>query len=162
MITLNQNMIRQTVTLKKHPNSFQYVCPMKNFPAILLIILFFSACDHTAKQLKEKIAGADSVAINYFKGDGTMDTVVAVKIIKDKKAIEQLTGLIAGSSTAVKDNCGYDGSIHFFKNDAVVQDIFFSSNKEACRQFVFILNGKKEATGLAAEAKEVLAGIKTK
>lgn len=121
-----------------------------------------SGCDQTTKQLKEKIINADSVAINYFKGDGTMDTVVAVKIIKDKKTIEQLTGLITGSSTAVKDNCGYDGSVHFFKNDAVVQDVFFSSNKEECSQFVFVLNGKKEATGLGTEAKKVLAEIKNK
>jgi hypothetical protein len=135
---------------------------MKNFPVLILIALLFASCDQTAKQLKEKIANADSVAINYFKGDGTMDTVVAVKIIKDKKLIEQLTGLVAGKSAAVKGNCGYDGSIHFFKNDAVVQDVYFNNDKETCWQFVFILDGKKTATRLAAEAKEVLTGIKNK
>ena len=135
---------------------------MKYFLTIILAGLIISGCNQTTKQLKEKIINADSAAINYFKGDGTMDTVVAVKIIKDKKVIEQLTEFITGSSASVKDNCGYDGSIHFFKNDAVVQDIFFSSNKQECSQFVFVLNRKKEATSLADEAKDVLAGIKNK
>ena len=127
---------------------------------LLPAVIFISSCNRGANGLKEKIANADSVAINYFKGDGAIDTVVAVKIVKDKKSIEQLTGLITGSYSSIKNNCGYDGSVHFFKNDTVVQDIFFSSNKKDCSQFVFILNGKKETTEFTEEAKELLSAIK--
>lgn len=133
---------------------------MKNCIAIILLTSFITGCNNTARQLREKTAGADSIAINYFKGDGTMDTVVAVKIVKDKKSMEQLTGLITGSSSTIKNNCGYDGSIHFFINDIVVQDVFFSSNKKDCSQFVFVLNGKKEATKFTEEAIELLSAIK--
>lgn len=135
---------------------------MKNFLIILLSVFIFSSCNQSAKQLKEKIINADSVAINYFKGNGTMDTVVAVKIIKDKQSIEQLTNFITGSPASVKNNCGYDGSIHYFKNDVVVQDIFFSASIESCRFFQFILNGKRGSTLLSDEAGKFLFEIKLK
>jgi endo-beta-N-acetylglucosaminidase D len=135
---------------------------MKNFSVIIFTALLFSACNQTAKQLKEKIINADSVAINYFKGDGSMDTVVAVKIIKDKQSIEQLTGFITGNPSSVKSNCGYDGSIHYFKNDAVIQDVFFNTSIENCHCFRFILNGKRYSTSLSGEAGKFLFAIKLK
>ena len=135
---------------------------MKNFTAILFTVLIFCACNQTSKKLKERITNADSIAVNYFKGDGSMDTVVAVKIVKDKKEIEQLAGFITAGSASLKNKCGYDGSIHFFKSDRVIQDVFFSSNKEDCRQFVFISGGKQAATALPAEAAYFLSAIKNK
>lgn len=135
---------------------------MKNFIIIFIVALFITGCSNTAKQLKEKIINADSAAINYFKGDGTMDTVVAVKIIKDKQSIEQLTSFITGNSASVKNNCGYDGSVHYFKNDAVIQDIFFNTSIESCRCFQFVLNGKRGSTQLSDEAGKLLFAIKLK
>lgn len=135
---------------------------MKNFSFLFFIAVIISSCNQSVKRLQQNIADTDSVAINYFKGDGTMDTVIAVKILKDKKSIEELTGFIAGSAASVKSDFGYDGSIHFFKNDRVIQDVFFNSNKEECRQFVFISDGQKEATSLKIEAKEFLSAIKNK
>ena len=125
---------------------------MKNIIVFIAVIIFLLACNKTGKQLKEKIANADSVAINYFKGDRTMDTVVEVKIIRDKNTLEQLTNLITANSTAMKNNCGYDGSIHYFKMSRVIQDIDFSMNEDECSLFSFLLNGKKEATKLSADA----------
>ena len=135
---------------------------MKDFIIVFAVVLFITGCSNTAKQLKGKIINADSMAINYFKGDGTMDTVVAVKIIKDKQSIEQLTNFITGSSVSEKNNCGYDGSIHFFKNDAVVQDIFFNTSTESCHRFHFFLNGKRCSTLLSDEAGKFLFEIKLK
>ena len=129
---------------------------MKNIIVFIAVIIFLSACNTTGKQLKEKITNADSVAINYFKGDGTMDTVVGVKIIRDKNTLEQLTSLITASSTAMKNNCGYDGSIHYFKMNRVIQDIDFTMNEDGCSLFSFLLNGKKEATKLPADAARFL------
>ena len=129
---------------------------MKNIIVFIAVIIFLSACNKTGKQLKEEIANADSVAIIYFKGDGTMDTVVEVKIIRDKNTLEQLTSLITASSTAMKNNCGYDGSIHYFKMNRVIQDIDFRMNDDGCSLFSFLLNGKKEATKLSADAARFL------
>ncbi len=129
---------------------------MKNIIVFIAVIIFLSACNKTGKQLKEKIANADSVAINYFKGDGTMDTVEGVKIISDKNILEQLTSLITASSTAMKNDCGYDGSIHYFKMNRVIQDIDFRMNEDGCSLFSFLLNGKKEATKLSADAGRLL------
>ena len=129
---------------------------MKNIIVFIAVIIFLSACNTTGKQLKEKITNADSVAINYFKGDGTMDTVEGVKIISDKNILEQLTSLITASSTAMKNDCGYDGSIHYFKMNRVIQDIDFRMNEDGCSLFSFLLNGKKEATKLSADAGRLL------
>lgn len=150
----------QIPILKKHQNSL-YVYRMKLFISTFLLILLITGCNNQATQLREKIIGADSVAINYFKGDGTMDTVVAVKIIKDSVSMQQLTDLITASKTSIKSNCGYSGSIHFFKNDRVIQDVFFS-NKEDCNQFSFTDEGQRSATRLSADAIRLLQSIRNK
>lgn len=99
------------------------------------------------------------MAINWFKGDGSMDTVVAVKIIKDKNAINRLAKLTAGYVTENK-NCGYDGSLHFFKMDKVIQDIHFRMNDKQCNNFYFVFNGQAYTTELDAEAKTRLQSLR--
>lgn len=99
------------------------------------------------------------MAINWFKGDGSMDTVVAVKIIRDKNSINQLAKL-AGGNVNSKTNCGYDGSLHFFKMDKVIQDIRFRMNDENCLHFEFVLEGKPYSTGLNAEARTLLQSLR--
>ena len=88
---------------------------MKKGLIFLLLLIALAACNKPDKKIKERISNADSLAINYFKGDGTMDSVIAVKIVRDKKIIEQLISLISASSTIINTKCGYDGSLHFLK-----------------------------------------------
>ena len=107
----------------------------------------------------ERINNADSLAINYFKGDGTMDSVIAVKIVRDRKVMDQLISLISASSAIIKTKCGYDGSLHFFKKGVVVQDIDFRMNDAACMYFTFRQDGKTAATILLPEAKKLLQYI---
>lgn len=133
---------------------------MKKILTFIILCLLFISCNKAGNQLKEHIANADSVAINYFKGDGTMDTVVTVKIIRDKQTMDQLTTLLTASSANYTSNCGVDGSIHFFKKDRVVQDIDFRMNKDNCSQFSFLINGKTVATALSEEAKKMLEAVK--
>jgi hypothetical protein len=123
--------------------------------ASLLVCL--TAC-HTGtnRDLKQLTVDADSVAINYFKGDGTFDTVVTVKIIRDKNAINKLSDLVSANSTSREVKCGYDGSVHFFKQDSVVADIYFRMNDEHCMLFSFLQEGKLTATVLSEEAKSFL------
>jgi len=134
---------------------------MKQIILILLAGVSFAACNDAGKQFKERNAGADSIAINFFKAGGKMDTVTAVKIIRDKLSIDELTGMIAASTTSINSKCTFNGSIHFFKNDRVVQDVFFS-NDESCRQFVFRLNGHDEATALDEKARDLLMTLKNR
>lgn len=88
-----------------------------------------------------------------------MDTVVAVKIIKDKAAINQLAKL-AGGYTTTNKSCGFDGTLHFFKMDKVIQDIEFRMNDEQCSYFTFRLEGEVYTTEFNAEAKRLLLGMK--
>jgi hypothetical protein len=132
---------------------------MKKFTILAITLAALSSCYHSDTQLKTTISDADSVAINYFSGDGKPDTVTAVKIIHDKITMEQLAGFASASVTGIKANCGYDGSIHFYKNDNVVQDIKFRMNDEHCMQFTFTENGNMVATKLSQQAKELLQSI---
>ncbi len=134
---------------------------MKYIILVLLVSIISSACTDPAKQFIDKYAGADSIVINFFKANGQMDTVTAVKIIRDKKSIEEITAMIAAGPASVNNKCIHQGSIHFFKNDRVVQDVFFSSSNEACRQFLFRLNGKDAATELDDKAKAYLLRLKS-
>jgi len=123
-------------------------------------ILFLAACNTPNTKIKEHISDADSVAINYFKGDGTMDSVTTVKIIRDKKTIVQLAELIGKESSGTINKCGYDGSLHFFKQNIVVQNIDFRMNDVNCMQFSFLQEGKITATILTPEAKQLLESVR--
>lgn len=133
---------------------------MKRIALYTSLLVCLTAC-HTGanKELKDVTVDADSVAINYFRGDGSFDTVVAVKIIRDKDAINKLSDYVAATETNQDIKCGYDGSIHFFKQDSVVQDIYFRMNDEHCMLFFFLQDGKLNATVLSADAKQFLEGV---
>ena len=137
-----------------------YLCRMKIFCAVLIPVLFCISCTHPNKEIKVRIANADSVAINYFRGDGTMDTVVAIKIIHDKQKIDQLVNLISAQTAQVNSKCGYDGSLHFFKMNKVVQDIDFRIGQQGCMYFFFTQDGVQKATELSTVAKELLLALR--
>jgi hypothetical protein len=133
---------------------------MKISMVFFALLIFFTACKNPNTKIKERISNSDSIAINYFKGDGTMDTVVSVKIVRDKKMISQLSDLISASSAAVNLTCGYDGSLHFFKRNMVVQDIDFRMNDVNCMFFTFKQEEILVATTLSPEAKLLLKSIR--
>jgi hypothetical protein len=99
------------------------------------------------------------VAINFFKGDGSMDTVVKVAMIRDKKQLETLAGYME-STTIENKNCGYDGSIHFFKGGVVLKDINFRMNDAECMHFSFVLDKNVYSTKLSGEAKAFLGRVR--
>ncbi len=129
---------------------------MKNIGLYFFLTLLLTACKTPNIEIKERIADADSVAINYFKGDGTMDTVFKVVIIKDKRMLQQLETFISAATATPDLKCGYDGSLHFFKQNMVVQDVDFRMNDAKCRYFSFKQSGTIEATYLSGEAKQLL------
>ena len=134
---------------------------MKIFGIVVTCVFILTACNSTNKKIKEKISNSDSIVINYFKGDGSMDTVVAVKIIRNKELINQLSTMISASSAKPNLKCGYDGSLHFFKKNLVVQDIDFRMNEPACSYFLFKQDGNIAATNLSSEAKHLLESLKS-
>ena len=133
---------------------------MKMFGLLFCFFAGLLSCNHSNEPIKERINHSDSVAINYFKGDGTMDTVVAIKIIRDQQIIAQLAGFISAQQAEMNYACGFDGSLHFFKMNKVVQDINFGMNAAGCRYFSFVLNGKSQATNLSTAAKELITSLR--
>ncbi|MBP6024776.1 MAG: hypothetical protein KA762_14405 [Ferruginibacter sp.] len=132
---------------------------MKYILLLLLLPVLFSCTNPTG--IKEIITGADSVAINYFKGDGTADTVVNMAMLKDKSQINKLAGYVEAAK-AEQYKCGYDGSIHIFKRDVVLQDINFSFNDVQCMHFSFLLKNQLYSTKLSAEALQFIKSVNKK
>jgi hypothetical protein len=133
-----------------------YIYNMKMVVSLLMLCLAGMSCSKRADMLYEKITGSDSAAINYFRGDGAMDTVVKVKIIRDKKLLEQLAQSLSAKITTQAATCGADGSVHFFKFNKVIQDIHFRLGKNECLQCTFTLDGKRWCTQPAANLAELL------
>ncbi len=125
---------------------------------LLSVIVFAASCNHPNKELKELISSSDSVYVQYFSG--SQNSVATIKSIKSRDTINKLTNVITGSVVEGKSNCGYDGSIHFFKNNVVVQDIYFKMNNEDCSQFTFMQNNKSAATKLSGDARKLLEDLK--
>ncbi len=132
---------------------------MKHIFALVLSALLFACTKPTG--IKEVITSADSIAINYYKGNGSMDTVVNMIMLKDKNKITQLAGY-AEAATLEHLKCGYDGSLHLFKKDMVIQDIDFRMNDVQCMYFSFLLHGKIFTTALSPEAKQFLQSVNKK
>ncbi len=126
----------------------------------MVVAFIITSCNRENKKIKEKLSNADSIAINYFKGDGTMDTVMAVKIVRDKKLIEEFSRLISATSAKPALKCGYDGSLHFFKKNRVVQDVDFRMNEPKCMYFSFKQEANISATILSPEAKQLLESVR--
>lgn len=118
------------------------------------IVTFVLSCSKPTG-IKDLVSGSDSAAINFYKGDGSMDTVVQVVILRNRKEITDLGALL---ESGINENrkCGYDGSLHFFKNNAVIKDVDFRMNDTECMHFSFVINGKPYQTKLSAAAKQFL------
>jgi hypothetical protein len=132
---------------------------MKYLIIALLFVLFFS-CTHPTG-LKELVNNADSVAINYFKGNGSADSVVNMVMLRDNPSVRQLANFIESHKTE-DFKCGYDGSIHFFKNNVVLKDVDFRMNDVQCMHFSFLMNGKIYSTKLSAGAKQFMEKSNTR
>lgn len=136
---------------------------MKYLSLLIAVAAIAVSCNKAGKQLKERIVNSDSIAINFFKGDGTMDTVEAVRIIRDRKTIDELTNAVTESGKSLAGKCGVDGSLHFFKMNQVIQDVDFSLKEEGgCNQFIFLQSGHYNATAVGTEAGEILRQLKAK
>ena len=123
------------------------------------ITLFYSCSKPTG--IKDLVLNSDSTAINFFKGDGSRDTVMKVIILRDKKHLQSLVGFIESERT-IDQHCGSDGSLHFFKENIVIEDVSFRMNESNCMQFSFLLNGKLFNTRLSPKAKEFLEALNRK
>lgn len=130
---------------------------IRSLLVFIATVILFSCNKNTG--IKDFVKDADSVAINFFKGDGSMDSVIKVVIIKDKKQVQHLAGYIEASRTG-DFKCGYDGSLHFFKRDMVLKDVDFRMNDVQCMYFSFVMNDKLYNTVLSAEAKALLENVR--
>jgi len=133
---------------------------MKKILTAFLALAFLASCND-ATGIKDFVAGSDSVAINFYKGDGSMDAVVKVVVLRDSVQVNTLAGFIEAKQTH-HNKCGVDGSLHFFKRDVVLKDVDFRMDEAGCMQFSFFMNGKSYYTELSTKAKGFLSGLKSK
>lgn len=130
---------------------------MKIYCLLIGVVLFTFSCTRPVKELQPVLQGADSVAVNIFTGNGRMDSVRKVHIIRDAATISQLTEMICAAGTGYQPHCGSDGSLHFFRNNQVVKDVYYRLGEAPCRQFSFQLEGKWTASGLSEDAVKMIS-----
>lgn len=126
---------------------------MKWFVCCLVLVLITESCQYKNTGLQQRLEQADSAAINFFKGDGSMDTVVAVRIIRDKAQLTQLNQFLSEKSVTVTAGCGEDASVHYFKGGVVMQDVYIGSQRNNCNRCYFVLNGERQSTQLSNDAR---------
>ncbi|MFN8244249.1 MAG: hypothetical protein U0X40_09390 [Ferruginibacter sp.] len=131
---------------------------MLRLPLLLISVLFIAAC-HKPSGIKNIISGSDSVAVSFYTGDGTIDSVTRVVILRQKEDLEKLAGYIE-SDQQDPNNCGYDGALHFFKNSVVSRQVYFRMNNVNCMHFSFMMDNKAWYTRLSPEAKQYLEQVK--
>lgn len=135
---------------------------MKVNVAIVIILFILTACNNVHQPTRMLLENADSIAINYFTGDGKMDSVTQVYMLKDKVVIANIIQQTTSSIFTNNDVCGYDGSLHFFKNNRVVLDMWFKKNNTKCNAVEFTYNGKLIHTKLTNEMAAILTSFQKK
>ena len=130
---------------------------MKLYHLSVLFCLALASCHSADTELRTTIENADSAVINYY---GANDTTLSVTIVRDKKILDQLTDQITNETAPNAGICGYDGSVHFFKQDSVAADIYFDMNNDSCRYFIYKEDGKAAASILSSDAKTLLQSLK--
>jgi hypothetical protein len=65
-----------------------------------------------------------------------MDTVINSIMLKDKSQMNRMAGYIE-TTTTENFKCVYNGSLHFFKRNMVVQHIDFYTDDVRCMHFFY-------------------------
>jgi hypothetical protein len=135
---------------------------MSTFYKFLIPCLLFFSCNNVHEQGRNIIEHSDSVAVNFFTGDGKIDSVTKVAMIKLKEDISLIENEATAATFNADKKCGYDGSLHFFKKNRVVLDIWFKKNDEKCNAFEYTYQGKLVHTKMGNKAIELLNGVQSK
>lgn len=109
-------------------------------------LLAFASCSGPDKILQDRLTQVDSVAINFFSGDGSMDTVVGVTILRDRKEIDSLVKEAAQASIQVDKPCAPQASMHFFSRGQVIQDL--EVGIAGCDHLSYLHQGKRRTTSI--------------
>ena len=90
---------------------------------VTLVVYFFSSCAQPDKAWRERLVNIDSVAINFFAGNGSMDSVVGVTVVRDAATIDSIRQWItAEQAKPSNEPCGPQASMHFFGMGKVMHD----------------------------------------
>lgn len=90
---------------------------------ILSVTILGTSCSSPDKAWRDRLVNVDSIAINFFPGDGTMDPVVRVKVIRDAATIDSVRQWVtAEQASKPAKPCGPQASFHFFAMGKVMHD----------------------------------------
>lgn len=82
-----------------------------------------ASCSRSDTAWRERMVQIDSVAINFFPGDGTMDSVTKVMVVRDTATIDSIRKwMTAEKSSKPSKPCGPQASFHFFAMGKVMHD----------------------------------------
>jgi hypothetical protein len=124
---------------------------------VVCFIIFFviSSCGKPSP-IQRKLSLSDSLIITFNIPD--TDSVINTVSTTEPKAIKKITGFLNGK-TRDGNPCGYDGHLDFFSKGQLLQQVIFSYHADSCRQFIFDLDNKVQATEVSNEAKRFFQSL---
>ena len=114
-----------------------------------------SACSGSNSEVSKKLAGSDSLVIDFK--DLSSGEVTRSVVTTEPTAIKKIRQFVAGKSTE-EYKCGYNGNLIFFEKGHLVSDVSFNYAK-GCAQFVLTSGEKVISTKMSNEAADFLTGL---
>jgi hypothetical protein len=113
--------------------------------AVVVLLFCFAACSQPDKAWRTRLVHIDSVAINMFPGNGSMDSVLGVTVIRDKGTIDSICRWVTEAQADKPSTpCGPQASLHFFSRGMVMHDAELGT--AACGVLNYRFQGKVHYT----------------
>ncbi len=124
----------------------------------LAVFTILICCISCGKQsvVSKKLAGCDSLVITFNAPNS--DSVRGMVNTTEKKAIRKLIGFLDGKEAEMKD-CGFDGSMVFFRDGQQVMPVVFKYSQENCQHFLFDADNKVMSTKMNNEEVKFLESL---
>jgi hypothetical protein len=129
-------------------------CRINTFNLLLASFILFSCKQAFYKNqdtLKSITAKVDKVEIFLYSGSDTLKTITT-----DKKKIDIICNLIDGKIDSELKQCNPSGNIHFFSNNNIIFESFFSIGN-GCEQLSYFLGPQHYNTKLTYRAGMLLS-----
>ena len=114
------------------------------------------SCGGSGSERSKQLSASDSLVINFNVPQ--TNNIEKTVTTTEKKAIKKLAGYVDGKSTE-NYKCGYDGTLMFYKQGVLVNDVSFNYSGEGCRHFIMKVDDHLAATTMSNEAADFLKSL---
>lgn len=123
---------------------------------VSIIATILLSCGGSSSSISKQLSASDSLVINFTAPQsGSISKSVTTT---EAKAIHKLARFVDGKK-AEEFKCGYNGSLLFFSNGKLLNDVSFNYSETGCQHFLLSVDGKLEITEMSNEAVDFLKSL---